>query len=177
MKERLTKADWVAEGLRTLATEGIANVKVATMSERLSVSRGSFYWHFGDVADLRKQMLTEWRDEATEQVIRRIEHDDPARRFQALMRRAFVSDRGLERAVRSWGAIDNEAAVIIAEVDARRIAYIARVVADQGVSRGQALLRARFAYWAFLGQPHVMDPDGAVITERQIDRISELLVG
>ena len=175
MKDRLTRNDWLAEGLRTLAAEGVAGLKAGPMSERLKVSRGSFYWHFIDIADLRAQLLDHWREAATEQVIRRIETGAAADRFRILLRRAFTYDRGLERAVRSWAATDAGVATVVAGVDARRIAYIARVLTGVGVPRGQASPRARFAYWAFLGQPHVMDTGNAAVTERQIDQISDLL--
>ena len=173
MVERLTKADWVSEGLRTLATEGVTGLKVGAMSDRLKVSRGSFYWHFTDIAALRDNLLREWRDAATEQVISRIDADEPADRFRVLMRRAFSSDRTLERAIRSWAATDSDVAVVVAEVDARRIGYISSVMADRGVA--DALPRASFIYWAFLGQPLIMDTENACLAEGQIDRICKLL--
>lgn len=177
MSDRLSKADWLAEGLRTVTTEGAAGLKVGPMSDRLGVSRGSFYWHFSDIADLRGQLLDLWRDQTTEQVIRRIETDPPAQRFRGLLRRAFVHGRGLESAVRSWAVTDAEVAAAVAEVDARRIAYIARILADVGVGKAQAIARARFVYWAYLGQPLMRDSDNAVVSERLIDQFSDLLSG
>ncbi len=173
MNERLTKADWVSEGLRTLASEGVAGLKVGAMSDRLKVSRGSFYWHFTDIAALRDHLLSEWRDAATEQVISRIDTDEPADRLRVLMRRAFSSDRTLERAIRSWAATDGDVAAVVADVDARRIGYISSVIEDRGV--GEALPRARFIYWAFLGQPLMMDTANASLSEGQIDKVCELL--
>ena len=173
MVERLTKADWISEGLRTLATEGVAGLKVGPMSDRLKVSRGSFYWHFADISALRDQLLNEWSDAATEQVISRIDVDEPPDRFRVLMRRAFASDRKLERAIRGWAATDSQVAGVVADVDARRIGYIASVLTDKGVA--EALPRARFIYWAFLGQPIIMDTDHALLTEGEIDRMCGLL--
>lgn len=175
MTNRLTKHDWLIEGLRTLTAEGVFGLKAGPMSERLKVSRGSFYWHFTDIADLRAQLLAHWREQATEQVIRRNETDAPPDRFRVLMRRAFIHERELERAVRAWAATDSEVAAAVAGVDTRRIAYIARTLTDAGVARTVALLRARFAYWAFVGQPQVMDTDNPAISQGQIDQISALL--
>ena len=47
MSDRLTKSEWLRHGLRTLASEGPVALKVGPMSEKLNVSRGSFYWHLG----------------------------------------------------------------------------------------------------------------------------------
>ena len=60
MQDQLSKDDWIAQGLRTLAREGANALKVGPMSARLKVSRGSFYWHFRDIADFRVQVLRSW---------------------------------------------------------------------------------------------------------------------
>jgi len=60
MLDRLTKADWIRHGLRTLATDGPNALKVGPMAARLKVSRGSFYWHFEDIAEFRSLLLRTW---------------------------------------------------------------------------------------------------------------------
>src|ERR1700680_636047 len=62
MNDRLTKSDWIEHGLRTLASEGANALKVGPMAAKLKVSRGSFYWHFKDIADFRSQVLRSWRE-------------------------------------------------------------------------------------------------------------------
>ena len=73
MNDRLTRSDWMDQGLRTLADHGPHALKVGAMAARLNVSRGSFYWHFRDIADFRAQLLQGWRERATDQVIRKME--------------------------------------------------------------------------------------------------------
>ena len=72
MNERLTKSDWIKHGLRTLAKHGANALKVGPMSTELKVSRGSFYWHFRDIADFRAQVLRSWQESTTDQVIQEI---------------------------------------------------------------------------------------------------------
>src|ERR1700724_2716783 len=62
MNERLTKDDWITHGLRTLANDGANALKVGPMATKLKVSRGSFYWHFSDIADFRAQLLRSWQE-------------------------------------------------------------------------------------------------------------------
>ena len=69
MSDRLTKSDWIRQGLLTLAKHGPGELKVGPMSARLKVSRGSFYWHFEDIADFRAQLLQGWREVSTDRVI------------------------------------------------------------------------------------------------------------
>jgi AcrR family transcriptional regulator len=175
MDDRLTKSDWIAHGLRTLARDGANALKVGPMATQLKVSRGSFYWHFRDIADFRSQVLQCWQERATEQVIRDLEAGkaEPDR-LKHLMRRAFVTKRNLERAIRSWAAEDKDVAATVAAVDTRRVSYIAKMLVAAGVESRRALPRAAFMYWAYLGQPIVMDPRHASVPVSALDDISDL---
>jgi AcrR family transcriptional regulator len=175
MSDRLTKDDWITHGLRTLANEGANALKVGSMATKLKVSRGSFYWHFRDIADFRSQMLRSWQERSTDQVIRELDATkaEPDR-LKHLMKRAFTAKRNLDRAIRSWAAEDEDVAAVIASVDARRIAYIAKMLVAAGVERQRALPRAAFMYWAYLGQVIVMDARHSSITALAMDDISGL---
>ncbi len=66
-------------------------------------------------------------------------------------------------------------AAIVASVDARRVAYIAKMLAPPpGWRVRRAQRRAAFLYWAFLGQRMVMDPRHASIAPAALDDISDL---
>lgn len=175
MTDHLTKWNWIDRGLRTLSEEGPNALKIAPMAATLKVSRGSFYWHFRDIADFRAQLLRGWQERATEQVIREIEADDTEPdRLKHLLRRAFVAKPLLDRAIRSWAAQDEIVAASVAEVDARRVGYIANLLIATGVESRLAADRAAFLYWAFLGQAVVMDPRHASIRASTIDDIGDL---
>ena len=90
------------------------------------------------------------------------------------MRRAFIVKRSLDRAMRSWAAEDEDVAKIVASVDARRVAYIAKLLVAAGVESRRALPRAAFMYWAYLGQAIVMDPRHSSIAATAMDDISDL---
>ena len=174
MDDRLTKDDWIEHGLRTLASGGVNALKVGPMSTKLKVSRGSFYWHFRDIADFRSQILRSWQERMTDQVIQEIAEKAEPDRLKQLMRRAFVVKRSLDRAIRSWAAEDKEVATIVASVDASRVAYIAKLLVAAGVESRRALTRAAFMYWAYLGQAIVMDPRHSSISGLAMDDISDL---
>lgn len=175
MTDRLSKSDWISHGLATLAEDGANALKVGPMADGLKVSRGSFYWHFRDIADFRAQLLQAWQEQATDRVIEELEaRKDRPDRLKQLMRRAFTGKRSLDRAIRSWAAEDREVAAVVASVDARRVAYIAKMLAAAGVEGQKALRRAAFLYWAWLGQPMVMEPRHAVIAVAALDDIGDL---
>jgi AcrR family transcriptional regulator len=174
MNDRLTKSDWIDHGLRTLANDGPNALKIGPMSTALKVSRGSFYWHFRDVADFRSQILRSWQERMTDQVIRELAEKAEPDRLKHLAKRAFVEKPCLDRAIRSWAAEDEDVAAIVASVDARRVAYIAKLLVAAGVESRRALPRAAFMYWAYLGQAIVMDPRHASIPASALDDISGL---
>jgi AcrR family transcriptional regulator len=175
MNDRLTKSDWIRHGLRTLANLGAGNLKVGPMADTLKVSRGSFYWHFRDIADFRAHLLKSWQERSTDQVIRDLEAKNaPPERLKHLITRAFNAQHKLDRAIRAWAAEDASVAKVVASVDADRIAYIAKMLVAAGVDGQRARSRAAFMYWAYLGQTIVMDPRQSSITASAIDDISAL---
>lgn len=178
MDVRLTRHDWIASGLRTLATEGASALKVGALATAMGVSRGSFYWHFRDFADFRAKLLASWRDRTVDQVIREFEAEPAGpRRLQRLVKRAFFGRRGLDRAIRIWAADEPDVATMVAAVDARRVAYMAELLIASGIDGAEAQPRAAFIYWAYLGQAIVMDPSSAAIDEAALERIADLFDG
>jgi AcrR family transcriptional regulator len=174
-KDRLTRSDWLAHGLRTLARHGANALKVGDLAAGLEVSRGSFYWHFRDATDFRLQLLQLWQERATDQVFREIDAAivGPAR-LTHLMKLAFNEDRSLDRAIRELAATDPTAAEMVASVDARRIDYLSKLMIESGVESRRALPRAEFLYWAYIGQTAVLNPAHTVVTELDIDDLSAL---
>src|SRR5271154_4988276 len=57
---KATRDDWLALALSALAVEGVAHVTVLNLSERLGVSRSSFYWYFKNRDELLGALLDRW---------------------------------------------------------------------------------------------------------------------
>ncbi|CEJ12522.1 hypothetical protein BN1110_02821 [bacterium YEK0313] len=186
MTDRLTPADWIAHGLDTLARRGPNALRVGAMAAGLHVSRGSFYWHFRDIGDFRDRLLKAWLDEATEQVIARIDAAPAGPgRLKALLRSAFVTRPGLadagrafaaEAAIRAWAVEDPAVAAMVAAVDERRISYICGELAAAGLDSRTALGRATFLYWAYLGEARAMNARDGAVDSAAIDDIAALFV-
>ena len=58
---RLSRDDWLDEAFKAVVDGGFDNVKVLSLAEKLKVTRGSFYWHFTDHADLIGSLLMRWK--------------------------------------------------------------------------------------------------------------------
>jgi AcrR family transcriptional regulator len=152
MRERLTAQDWIDFALKTLAHEGFAVLKADVLARKMGISRGSFYWHFGDLATFHARVIAHWKQTATEAIIADIErYESPAERMDALLRRAFGHRGSLETRMRSWAENNKEAARAVRDVDNRRCVYLEHLLQDAGVAAPLAATRAQLLYWAYLG--------------------------
>ena len=152
MADQLSAQDWLEQGLKTLAKSGFTALKAERLAKAMGVSRGSFYWHFADIAAFHAAILKYWREVAAEQIIANLEaasdHEDPV---SLLLRQAFGGKLALEKAVRSWATLDPLARGAVQAIDRRRLGYIESLLRASGLSPGVARARAQILYWAFVG--------------------------
>jgi AcrR family transcriptional regulator len=144
---RLSREDWLAQALDVLALKGGAKLRVDAICEALSVTKGSFYWHFKDRDDFVRSVVQFWSTRFTDPVVERINEMGGAAkaRLKSLMR--FVSDGGFARydvSVRAWAQQDPElVAAIVKDVDERRLAFVGSLFTAMGFKGRAAEMRAR----------------------------------
>ena len=152
MNDQLSAKDWVNHGLKALANSGFTALKADPLAKTLRVSRGSFYWHFADIAAFHAAVLARWHEVAAEQIIENVEaaskDDNP---LELLLRRVFGERLALERAVRGWAGVDPAARAAVQAIDRRRLNYVEGLLVQSGLSDNAARSRAQILYWAFLG--------------------------
>jgi AcrR family transcriptional regulator len=152
MSDQLSAKDWVDQGLKALASSGFTALKAEPLAKALRVSRGSFYWHFADIAAFHAAILARWHEVAAEQIIANVEaaskDENP---LALLLRRVFGERLMLERAVRTWASVDPAARTAVQAIDRRRLSYVEGLLAQSGLSAETARARAQILYWAFLG--------------------------
>jgi AcrR family transcriptional regulator len=152
MNDQLSAKDWLDQGLKTLASRGFTALKAEPLAKAMRVSRGSFYWHFADIAAFHTAILARWHEVAAEQIIANVEaaskDEDP---LALLLRRVFGERLMLERAVRTWASVDPAARAAVQAIDRRRLSYVEGLLAQSGLSAELARARAQVLYWAFLG--------------------------
>ena len=165
----LTPEDWIAAAFRRLGQGGIAAVRAEAIARDLGVSKGSFYWHFRDLPDLKARMLSHWWDQATARIVTLADAagEDPRQRIARLMDLA-TSDLadpygGLstEAAIRDWARTDPVAAEVQAQSDRWRRAYVQGLLAQLGLGRARAEQGARVILMAYTGAVHLGIDDRA----------------
>ena len=175
MRQKLSAEDWIKAGLKTLAQDGFPALKAEVIARRLNVSRGSFYWHFADIAAFEHAVMERWRDVMAEAIIRDLENVRPAReRLPRLLRLAFAAGTALEIAMRAWAASDARARAVVGAVDKRRLSYIEKILSDSGVAAEHNAPRSQIIYWTYLGFALSAKPIGGKARQRLIDQLTQL---
>jgi AcrR family transcriptional regulator len=127
---RLTRDDWLDAAFQAAVEGGFDNVRVLLIADALRVTRGSFYWHFTDHADLIAALLARWRDREIE-TVKRLESQatpDPRADLEQLLDAALahagsdLENMRFELALRGLGRRDPEVAKMLVEVDRLRMA-------------------------------------------------------
>lgn len=150
--ERLSTADYFREALLVLEEWGSEALTIATLCDRLAVTKGSFYHHFGSMPNFVAQLLAFWESEHSERLIAvsRAQRD-PAARIALLIDLGVGLPHGSEAAIRGWGRSNADVAEVTARVDRRRERHLVDAIAAVGVDRAQARVLGRLALNLLVG--------------------------
>jgi AcrR family transcriptional regulator len=156
---RLTRDDWLDAAFAAVVEGGFDNVRVLLIADTLGVTRGSFYWHFSDHADLVASLLARWRERETA-MSRRWQSEstaDPIADLEQLLEAALASAGAelenirFELALRGLGRRDAGIATMLAEVDAMRMALFEQKFERLTGDRKKASELAALFYLAIAG--------------------------
>jgi len=127
---RLTRDDWLDAAFQAVVEGGFDNVRVLVIAQTLGVTRGSFYWHFNDHADLVSSLIERWRKREVEldRALQLDATEDPKADLEHLLEAALahagadLENMRFELALRGLGRRDPAVAEMLADVDAQRMA-------------------------------------------------------
>jgi len=149
---RLTRDDWLDAAFQAAIKGGFGAVRVLTLADALGVTRGSFYWHFADHAELVSALIDRWyqREIAADQRLLQSKLPDPASRILHILDSAIahsVEDREYDRfeqALRSLASKDSKVAALLETVDRARLqmvhAHYFQLLQDDEMARELAAL-------------------------------------
>ncbi len=177
-ESKLGRQDWIDAGLMVLAEGGVEAVRIEPLAKRMKMTKGSFYWHFKDRNDLLDAILAEWVDLDTDGIIEQVNQldADPKAKLLYLLELAYadndlmpgLADGRIENAIRAWAKSEQKVAELIAHVDRQRLNYTKTLFLKIGFSEAEAMVRARLAYYALVGELTIgIDP-------HQANRLAEI---
>jgi AcrR family transcriptional regulator len=182
-KSRLSREDWILAGFRALVRSGSAALKAEALARELKTTKGSFYWHFRDVADFEAAMLAYWRAKATQDVIAGVAHapgtppDDLRTLIRIVIAMCEGSNGGLraEGAVRQWATTNTLVAKESRAVDAERLDYVTTLFARAGHPKRRARLFSQILYAGLIGLEYLELQELANVKEGMTGLLETLL--
>ncbi len=149
---RLKRDDWLDAAFVAVVDGGFDKVRVLVLADSLGVTRGSFYWHFTDHAELIAALLERWR--AGEQAaVRRLQAEstgEPQADLHHLLDVALaragtdLEHMRFELALRGLGRRDPGVAKMLVGIDNERMALFedrfTRLTRDPPAARDLAAL-------------------------------------
>ncbi|WP_171117343.1 TetR/AcrR family transcriptional regulator [Ruegeria sp. HKCCA5463] len=153
---KVTRDDWLNVAMDVLISDGVDQIKVLNLAERMAVSRSSFYWYFKSRQELLDALLARWQATNTAALVAQAEA--PAETITAAVcnvHRCVVNtdlfDTALDFAVRDWARKSGKVRRILDQSDARRLEALHAMFARYGYSEIEAETRARVLYYMQIG--------------------------
>lgn len=149
---------WVGAAIDALAEHGVAGIRVETLAKALTVTKGSFYWHFGNRDDLLGAVLERWKEGRIKDIVKQTECAPGAERAQVehvLTTYSIGRSRKgmrIELAVRDWASRDPRAAAVVRAVDATRFDRARALFERAGLPPQEAASRSILVYAYVFGQ-------------------------
>ncbi|KZK77175.1 Bacterial regulatory protein, tetR family [Pseudovibrio sp. Ad46] len=176
-KTKLSALDWIKGGFRSLAANGPQSLKAEALARTLKVSKGSFYWHFKDVAALKKAMLDHWEQLATQQIIAQVDAGSPApkQRLYDLIEIAAsevsleYGATGVSSAIRNWAQFDDLAGAYMSKIDQRRLEYVEQLFSQIPQTQRNAKINSQILYATLIGAQQLEEADQKACLKHTLD--------
>ncbi len=149
----LTPADWEQAALELIAEKGIGALGVEPLARRLSITKGSFYWHFSGRDDLLDRALERWENQDRHHLKMALGADTlPSERLaqfvwrtsrQTLTHRIYVALCATPD--------DDRVGPVLKRVTSRRIRYLSAAFEELGLGDEAARHRACLVYSSYVG--------------------------
>lgn len=172
---------WLDEGLKVLAEEGAAGIRIDRIAARLNLSKGSFHHHFDGAEGYKKALLAHFENlsiETLENAIADVGESAGARvilaRLTELVRPggAGLYRPGLDIALRAWATWDADVRAVQTRLDEARLSALQRVWRSAVASDEEARTAALLPYLLAVGATVVFPP----VDADQLRDLYELLL-
>jgi AcrR family transcriptional regulator len=175
---RLSADDWIDAGFAVLADSGPNGLRIDALCERLSVTKGSFYWHFTDMPAYRAALAQAWGElqDRNRRPFENMPDVDPRERLDVMVRTLVAPQHwALERAMRVWALTDDAVQASVQQSDGRVLRAMRQAFIDYGCEPDDALLRSFVVFVSSVGLMHASGPTPAARPEL-LDRFLDFML-
>ncbi len=153
---KVTRQDWLNVAMDVLISDGVEQVKVLSLADRLGVSRSSFYWYFKSRQDLLDVLLQRWEETNTAAMVRQASLPSATItqavcQVQHCVVNRDLFDTALDFAVRDWARRSGKVRRMLDKSDALRLDALTGMFTRFGYADAEATTRARVLYFMQLG--------------------------
>ncbi|MBY6136139.1 TetR/AcrR family transcriptional regulator [Leisingera sp. XS_AS12] len=153
---KVTREDWLNVAMDVLISDGVEQVKVLALAERMQVSRSSFYWYFRSRQDLLDALLQTWEQTNTAGMVRQAEL--PAKTVTGAVLNVFhcianseLFNIALDFAVRDWARRSGKVRSLLDRSDQRRVEALTAMFMRYDYPPLEAMTRAKVLYYMQIG--------------------------
>ncbi|MBK17564.1 MAG: hypothetical protein CMM52_01815 [Rhodospirillaceae bacterium] len=140
----ISRDDWIDAAWNVLGEAGVEGIRVEQLARKLSVTKGSFYWHFKNRQGLVDAMIERWlgmREEDRPGFVSAAE--EPGERIWKVIERGITrGTRGQAAALRLWAQRNPEVAEKIDAADSIRRQFFVDQFKELGHDDDTAEIRA-----------------------------------
>ncbi|MCG7592555.1 TetR/AcrR family transcriptional regulator [Mycobacterium sp. PSTR-4-N] len=176
---RLTADDWIEAGYALVADAGVEALKLDRLCAHLGVTKGSFYWHFADMAAFRSALIRAWAElrDRDRSGFAELSTAPPRERLRLMMASLRGErQRSLERAMREWARTDSHVAESVRASDQRVLSAVRQAYRDAGFAAADADMRAHATFAAGIGFLHLSDGPADPRMVRQQEDFLDLML-
>lgn len=153
-----TRRGWLEEGMAILEAMGAEALTIESLTNRLGVTKGSFYHHFKNYQDFKKNLLAFYEEERTLQIIQLAEREtSPAAKLERILH-ATLQPSQLEVAMRAWALQDELVRDYQQRIDQQRLAYLEKMISDLIDDHPRAARMAQLLYSIYVGSQQIIPP-------------------
>jgi AcrR family transcriptional regulator len=174
--ERLNVEDYYREAFDVLGESGSEALTINVLCERLQVTKGSFYHHFGGMPAFVEALLLFWESEHSDRLIAISKaQPDPTLRIATLIDIAMALPHATEAAIRAWARSNAEVSTVTVRVDRRRERHITDAIVALGLDRPPARLLARMTMNLLVGTQQREQPVDPKRLRQSLEEFQKLI--
>jgi AcrR family transcriptional regulator len=156
---RLSRNDWLKAGFEMLTNQGASGLTIENLTDKLDVTKGSFYHHFQNAEDYKIALLEFWEEQYTNRVVQLTEAGkEPKRIFDHFMGILATEDPSIEIILRSWASRDELVRSYMQRTDEERVAHATHWFEQMGKKSPLAEDLAQMLYALLIGCYSVFPP-------------------
>ena len=177
-----SRTKWLEEAKKIVIRNGVAAINLDELSEKIGVSKTSFYHFFGSKSRFLDVLFEKGIQDGTDDVIKVVSKEkNPWDKIEKLIHFVFDKNRPNElffRRLRTYGLHNKNISQLINKTEIRRMQFLTGLLMQAGIDEQEAAEKAQYFYIYTLGiyERFLADPSILQEKEKIYNRLRQILV-